>query len=110
MPRPNDPKKNHKGQHTNPAPRPKPAPEKPKEPEEQDTPLLKRLIFGEEKLIQVRAGLKSLMALPDPIGATLMATDPHGPRRPLRVPAHLRGREGRLVCDGGFRPGVLHPG
>lgn len=38
-------------------------------------PLMHRLIFGEEKLAQVRAGLKSLIALPDPIGATLMSTE-----------------------------------
>ena len=68
MPRPNDPKKNHKGQHTNPAPRPKPAPEKPKEPEEQDTPLLKRLIFGEEKpdLRELEAGSTTILDILSP--------------------------------------------
>ena len=68
MPRPNDPKKNHKGQHTNPAPRPKPALEKPKEPEEQDTPLLKRLIFGEEKpdLRELEAGSTTILDILSP--------------------------------------------
>ena len=68
MPKPNDPKKNHKGQHTNPAPRPKPAPEKPKEPEEESTPLLKRLIFGEEKpdLRELEAGSTTILDILSP--------------------------------------------
>jgi len=68
MPRPNDPKKNHNGQHTNPAPRPKQAPEKPREPEEQETPLLKRLIFGEEKpdLRELEAGSTTILDILSP--------------------------------------------
>ena len=38
-------------------------------------PLRHRLIFGDEKLAQVRAGLKSLVSLPDPIGKTLLSTE-----------------------------------
>lgn len=38
-------------------------------------PLRHRLIFGEEKLAQVLAGLQSLVALPDPIGKTLLSTE-----------------------------------
>ena len=37
-------------------------------------PLLHRLVFGPEKMAQVIAGLKALCALPDPIGATTLAT------------------------------------
>ncbi len=39
------------------------------------TPLLQRLKFGEEKLNQVILGLRALAALPDPIGATTLATE-----------------------------------
>ena len=68
MPRPNNPKKNYKGQHMNPAPRPEPVPEKTKEPEEQDTPLLKRLIFGEEKpdLRELEAGSTTILDILSP--------------------------------------------
>ena len=38
-------------------------------------PLRHRLIFGEEKLAQVLAGLQSLVALPDPVGKTLLSTE-----------------------------------
>ena len=38
-------------------------------------PLLKRLTFGEEKLTAVIDGLRALVALPDPIGATTLARE-----------------------------------
>ncbi len=38
-------------------------------------PLLHRLMFADEKLSQVCGGLKSLAALPDPIGRTTLATE-----------------------------------
>ena len=38
-------------------------------------PLLHRLLFGNEKLTQVRAGLASLAALPDPIGNTVFCNE-----------------------------------
>ena len=38
-------------------------------------PLLKRLVFGEEKLRQTIAGLEALAELPDPIGQTTMARE-----------------------------------
>ena len=38
-------------------------------------PLLQRLRFGEEKLSQVIAGLRSLITLPDPLGATTLARE-----------------------------------
>ncbi len=38
-------------------------------------PLLKRLKFGEEKIDQVIAGIRSLVALDDPVGSVLMATE-----------------------------------
>ncbi len=39
------------------------------------TPLLKRLRFDQAKIEEACAGLKSLMDLPDPVGATLSATE-----------------------------------
>lgn len=39
------------------------------------TPLLKRLKFDEKKLSEVIAGVESLLGLPDPVGATLRATE-----------------------------------
>jgi glutamate-5-semialdehyde dehydrogenase len=38
-------------------------------------PLLKRLTFDDHKIDDVIAGIKSLIALPDPLGATLMAEE-----------------------------------
>lgn len=38
-------------------------------------PLLKRLKFDEKKLSEVIAGVESLLGLPDPVGATLRATE-----------------------------------
>ena len=38
-------------------------------------PLLKRLVFGEEKLTQVVAGLRALAGLPDPLNRTQIATE-----------------------------------
>ncbi len=38
-------------------------------------PLVKRLIFDDAKLAEVTAGLDSLIALPDPLGRTLTATE-----------------------------------
>ncbi len=38
-------------------------------------PLLHRLLFGEEKMEQVRRGLLSLAALPDPIGQTVFCNE-----------------------------------
>lgn len=37
-------------------------------------PLLKRLVFDDAKISEVIAGIESLMALPDPVGKTLLAT------------------------------------
>ena len=37
--------------------------------------VLKRLNFGEAKLAEVRRGIDSLIALPDPVGKTLQATE-----------------------------------
>ncbi len=39
------------------------------------TPLMKRLRFDEIKLADVTAGIRSLVALPDPVGRTLSATE-----------------------------------
>ena len=39
------------------------------------SPLLKRLKFGEDKINQVIAGIRSLIALDDPVGSVLMATE-----------------------------------
>lgn len=38
-------------------------------------PLLKRLAFGQEKIAQVIAGVKSLIKLDDPVGRTIRATE-----------------------------------
>ena len=62
---------NRRGKHVkkpNPAPRPKQTPEKAKEPEKQNTPLLKRLIFGEEKpdLHELEAGSTTILDILSP--------------------------------------------
>ena len=38
-------------------------------------PLLKRLKFGEKKLVETTSGIESLIALPDPVGVTLSARE-----------------------------------
>ena len=43
--------------------------------EDAPAPLVKRLRFNEGKLAEVTAGIDSLIALPDPLGRTLMATE-----------------------------------
>ncbi len=39
------------------------------------TPLLKRLVFDRSKIDEAIAGIESLISLPDPVGATLCATE-----------------------------------